>query len=73
MNEKELKIGFSASLNDLDTEYQTYGYRANTPDICANAYLPNICAFSSEDCICKRPSRAWKKQYVRLKEGQTDA
>lgn len=58
-----IRISFNAKLNELDTEEQTYGCRANNPDICANCYLPDICAFSREDNICKKPSRAWKKQY----------
>lgn len=36
MTEKELKVTFSAPLNELDTEKQTYGCRANNSDICAN-------------------------------------
>lgn len=66
-SEKELKIKFKAPLNELDTERQTYGCRANNPDICGNAYLENICAFASQDCICKKPSSAWKRQYKKLK------
>ena len=65
-----LKIPFNAPLNDLDTENQTYGCRANNPDICANNGLPNVCAFVCKDCICKKPSRAWKKKYEQLKEMQ---
>ena len=68
MMKNKLKIAFNAPLNQEDTEYQTYGCRANNPDICANCYLPDICAFASEDGICKKPSRAWKKQYAKLKE-----
>ena len=64
---KKLKIPFSAPLNELDTETQTYGCRANNPDICANNSLEGVCAFTSSDCICKRPSRAWKKKYKELK------
>ena len=64
---KNLKIPFSAPLNELDTEKQTYGCRANNPDICANNSLQGVCAFTSDDCICKRPSRAWKKKYNELK------
>lgn len=64
---ENLHIGFNAPLNEFDTENQTYGCRANNPDICANNSIPNICAFSSCDCICKKPSRAWKKQYNKLK------
>ena len=64
MDEKDLRISFSAPLNVLDTDGQTYGCRANNPD---------ICAFTSSDCICHRPSRAWKKQYNKLKEGGVNA
>ena len=67
MNKKDLKIPFNAPLNEKDTELQTYGCRANNPDICANSEPEGICAFSSSDCICKKPSRAWKKQYAKLK------
>ena len=66
MNNK-LKIAFDAPLNKEDSFSQTYGCRANNPDICSNNSLPNICAFTSNDCICKKPSRAWKKQYVKLR------
>lgn len=66
MSDKHLKIPFNAPLNEHDSENQTYGCRANNPDICANAYLPNICAFASDDCICKKPSRKWRKQYAEL-------
>ena len=65
---KELKIDFKAPLNALDTEEQTYGCRANNPDICKNNGIPNVCAFERKDCICKKPSKAWKKQYLKLKE-----
>ena len=67
MNNKELRVPFKSSLNEMDTEEQTYGCRANNPDICGNNGIPNVCAFESEDCICKKPSMAWKKQYKRLK------
>lgn len=65
---KEVKIAFKAPLNKLDTAEQTYGCRANNPDICKNNGIPNVCAFEREDCICKQPSKAWKKQYLKLKE-----
>ena len=68
MAEKINKIPFAAPLNKLDTESQTVGCRANNPDIWANNSLPGICAFTSEDGICHKPSRAWKKQYETLKE-----
>lgn len=65
---KEIKIAFKAPLNELDTKEQTYGCRANNPDICKNNGIPNVCAFEREDCICKQPSKAWKRQYIKLKE-----
>ncbi len=73
MTEKELRVPFAAPLNMLDTELQTYGCRANNPDICANNSIQGICAFTSSDGICHKPSRAWKKQYEKLKEGEKDA
>lgn len=68
MNDKYLKIPFNAPLNSQDTETQTFGCRANNPDICSNNGLPDICAFVSKDCICRKPSRAWKKKYNELKQ-----
>lgn len=68
MNEKELKVPYNAPLNEQDTETQTYGCRANNPDICANNGLSEICAFASKDGICRKPSRAWKKKYSALKD-----
>lgn len=70
MTEKKLRVPFSAPLNVGDTETQTYGCRANNPDICANNSLQGICAFTSEDGKCKKPSRAWKKQFNLLKVGE---
>lgn len=67
MTKKDLNIPFSAPLNEQDTENQTYGCRANNPDICANNGLDGVCAFVSKDCICRKPSRAWKKKYTELK------
>lgn len=67
------KVPFSAPLNALDSETQTFGCRANNPNICANNDLPGVCAFKSADRICKKPSRAWKKQYLKLMEGSHEA
>lgn len=64
----DLHISFHAPLNEGDTEQQTIGCRANNPNICANNGLPGICAFSTDDGICRKPSRAWKKQYNALKK-----
>lgn len=64
----KLKINFHQNLHKYDTEIQTYGCRHSNSDICESNMLLNICAFASKDCICKRPSKAWKKQYLRLKD-----
>lgn len=64
----KIKVDFRAPLNENDTATQTFGCRANNPDICANAYMNNICAYVCDDRICRKPSRAWKKQYEKLKE-----
>ena len=69
MSEKEIRIQFSAPLTPLDSECQTYGCRANNPNICANAYMQHVCAFVTCDHVCKKPSKAWKKQYFKLLEG----
>lgn len=57
----ELHFGFNAPLNEYDTENQTYGCRQNNPDICGLNGIEGICAFSSEDGICKRPSKHGKR------------
>ena len=61
------KIDFNAPLHELDSEVQTFGCRQNNPNICGNNGIEDICAFASSDGICKKPSRAWKKQYTKLK------
>ena len=71
MGKLKLHYKFNAPLNEHDSEEYTFGCRANNPDICANNGLEGICAFTSADCICKRPSRAWKKQYIKLKENES--
>ena len=65
---KELRVNFNAPLRENDTESQTYGCRANNPDICGNAYMESICAFVTSDHICRKPSAAWKRQYKKLWE-----
>lgn len=68
MNEKELRVPYNAPLNEIDSETQTFGCRANNPDICGYNQMSGVCAFSSTDHICKKPSRAWKKKYNELKK-----
>ena len=62
------KIPFNAPLNEKDTEVTTFGCRQNNPDICVNNGFPGVCAFACADHICKKPSRAWKKQYQKLSQ-----
>lgn len=66
--DKELHIKFDAPLRAGDTEYQTFGCRANNPSICKNAYMNGVCAFCTADRICRKPTNAWKRQYLKLKE-----
>lgn len=66
MKEKNYRVNFNAKLNKDDTEEQTYGCRQRNPDICSSNGLENICAFCRDDHICKKPSKAWKKQYLKL-------
>lgn len=70
MNNKELRIPFHADLSGEDTETTTYGCRANNPEICGNNGMEGVCAFVNSDCICRKPSRAWKKQYEALKQSK---
>lgn len=70
MRTNNLNVPFNAPLNEIDTEHQTYGCRATNPDICSNNCLQDVCAFASADGVCKKPSKAWKKQYSKLKGGK---
>ena len=69
--DKKLKIKFGAPLQEGDTEVSTRGCRANNPDICANCYLDDVCAFVRPDGICLKPTAAWKKQFIKLR-GESD-
>lgn len=68
----ELCIPFNDGLHIEDMELQTYGCRHSNPDICKSNSIPKICAFTSTDHICKKPSRAWKKQYIKLQSDKGD-
>lgn len=70
--DRKLKFDFNDRLNKEDKENQTLWCRQKNPDICSSNGIENICAFASQDCICKKPSRAWKKQYAKLKEEETN-
>jgi hypothetical protein len=67
MSRNKQKIAFSAPLNPNDSEVQTQGCRHTNPDICSANSMENVCAFSRDDGICKKPSASWKKQYNKLK------
>ena len=54
-------------LNKEDTIEKTYGCRHSNPDICSNNGIPNMCAFCSDDKICKKPPKSWKRLYEELK------
>lgn len=56
--DRKLKFDFNDRLNKEDKENQTLGCRQKNPDICSSNGIENICAFASQDCICKKPSRA---------------
>ena len=69
-DEKKIMVKFSAPIREGDSEDQTFGCRHSNPDICKNMYVSGICAFANDDKICKKPSAAWKKQYLRLSQGE---
>ena len=69
---RELCIALKAKLYSKDTENQTYGCRHTNPNICGYCYLENVCAFASNDGICKHPSAKWKKVYKELKEDNNE-
>lgn len=69
---KGIRVPYNLPFSEIDPENQAYECRADNPDICANNGLLDKCAFSSKDSICKRPSKAWKKQYKKLLGGQID-
>ena len=65
---KEYHIPLRAPLHSLDTAEQTFGCRQANPDICGSCNLESVCAFVTEDHICRHPSAKWKKIYSELKE-----
>ena len=72
MSKQNLRFSIKDPLNCGDTEFQTYGCRANNPDICKNCYIENVCAFTSEDHICKAPSAKWKSYYHVLRKAENN-
>lgn len=65
---KELCFSQHDKLNLMDNENETYGCRHSNPDICGSCYIDGICAFSSKDNVCRKPSAKWKKIFKKLKE-----
>ena len=63
----KLIVKFNEPLKPEDSETQTWGCRQNNPNICKYIFLNGVCAFVTEDFICRKPSKAWKKQYKYLK------
>lgn len=63
-------IKFSAPLRPNDTEEQTDGCR-NNPEICSFYGIDSVCALVREDNICYKPSKAWAKQYAKLKSNES--
>ena len=63
---ENLHFSFKHKLNEGDSETQTYGCRQNNPNICGSNGIEGVCAFATPDNICRKPSRAWKKQYYKL-------
>ena len=59
------------ALHKQDTIEKTYGCRHTNPDICSNNSLPNVCAFTSDDCICKKPPRSWAKLFKELEKSNS--
>ena len=62
-----LRVSFHAPLIEGDTPESTVGCRAFNPDNCKYYELSSKCAFKNKEGICYIPTKAWKKQYQRLK------
>lgn len=66
MTKKDLLMK-KQKLVEIDTLEKTYGCRHSNPEICSNNGIEEICAFCSEDKICKRPPKSWKRLFEELK------
>ena len=71
-NVSNLYIKQKTPLSEKDTKDQTHGCRHTNPDICSNNSLENVCAFVSEDQICKKPPRSWKKIFENLRSKSSE-
>ena len=72
MQDMSLCISFSAPLHEADSPEVTYGCRQTNPNICKYNGLEGVCAFTRDDCLCLRPSRAWKRQFQKLQEAKNE-
>lgn len=70
IEKKGVKVQFNAPLQPGDTVEMTVGCRANNPNICKYNGIQELCAFERDDGICQSPSKAWKKQYLKLTHGE---
>ena len=61
-----IHVGFRAPLNEKDSADETFGCRANNPDIC-KFNGTDFCAFCNCEHICRKPPKTWPKQYENLK------
>jgi hypothetical protein len=70
---KSLKFSADSPLNELDSDNQTFGCRHRDPEFCKYIDNKDVCAFVRSDCVCKKPSTSWKKNYKKLIDIQTQA
>ena len=66
MTTNHIHIPYRAPLNSGDTENQTYGCRATSPNICKNHGMAG-CAYVNQTGIWMMPPRGWNKHFKELK------
>jgi len=64
----EIVVPFNYSIIISDTQIKTWGCYQSNLETYANNVTPEICAFITDDFICRKPSRACIKQYNKLKQ-----
>ncbi len=68
-----LHYALRAPLNPEDTATQTLGCRCHDRSTCCRDGIENVCAYASEDHICKSPSKIWPQVYKELKQKEEEA
>jgi hypothetical protein len=63
---KNLHFPIRNPLHEKDSSTSTYGCRHSNPDICGFCYMDKVCAFVTDDDICRHPSRFWARYYKEL-------